>query len=294
VLIKVLASSLNPVDIAIRNGKYQQLGPHNEVILGRDFSGIIHEAGPNVKHHEIGQEIMGVTLAASQNGSHAEYILVPEDQIVKKPSVISHIQAASLSYVGYMALRVVEKHVSDGDRVFINGGAGGFGTALIHIINATRKNCQLVVTDIDDYFERLLEIPVELVIAPNQPLDIYITEKSLDCVLDLVGQPTAILPFNLVKESPHSRFVNMRPDVLHVENQPGSEIQFFNESFDFSPIVKPITSTLQDLLPLIETRRIESFIDGVYPISQFVQAHSRLESALSRGKIIFDHEKTGI
>lgn len=59
VLIRVEATSVNPVDCKVRSGKYSQISPPFPAILHSDVSGIIEEVGPNVTEFSVGDEVYG-------------------------------------------------------------------------------------------------------------------------------------------------------------------------------------------------------------------------------------------
>ncbi|VDK75307.1 unnamed protein product [Anisakis simplex] len=112
VLIKVKASSVNPLDTEMVNGYGRRLlsvvkqlescstnaQSMLPLIAGRDCSGVVEYKGQQVTKFDIGDEVMGI-VAPTWTGAHAEYVLSKESWCVKKPNNISHVQAAALPYV---------------------------------------------------------------------------------------------------------------------------------------------------------------------------------------------------
>ncbi|KAM9356040.1 reticulon-4-interacting protein 1 homolog, mitochondrial-like isoform 2-T2 [Pholidichthys leucotaenia] len=116
VMIKVHAASLNPLDVAMRDGYGAKLlklrrdplsvmddGSEFPLILGRDVSGVVVDCGSGVTHFAPGDEVWAAVPPWKQ-GSLAEYVTLTEYEVSLKPSLLSHIEAASIPYVASTAL----------------------------------------------------------------------------------------------------------------------------------------------------------------------------------------------
>ncbi|CAM3649086.1 alcohol dehydrogenase catalytic domain-containing protein [Sphingobacterium prati] len=94
VLVKVMATSVNPLDFQVRRGDYK-----NElqlpVITGHDVSGVIVEVGTGVKNFKVGDEVYYSPEIFNGYGSYTEYHVAKESIIGIKPKNISHIEAAT-------------------------------------------------------------------------------------------------------------------------------------------------------------------------------------------------------
>src|SRR5215216_6814357 len=82
VLVRVRASSVNPVDNSIAAGMLAQMGVQYDypVILGRDYAGVVEQAGSAVSGYSAGDQVFGFVLHANptaHDGSWAELITVP-------------------------------------------------------------------------------------------------------------------------------------------------------------------------------------------------------------------------
>src|SRR5215211_7080110 len=91
VLVRVRASSVNPVDGAIAAGMMSGMVEHEfPVVLGRDYAGVVEQAGSDVTRYAEGEEVYGFVPAANptvHDGTWAELIVVPEDNFVaRKPA----------------------------------------------------------------------------------------------------------------------------------------------------------------------------------------------------------------
>src|SRR5688572_8908144 len=88
VLVRVSASSVNPVDGAIVAGMMSGMVEHEfPIVLGRDYAGVVERAGSEVRRYAEGDEVYGFLPAANStvhDGTWAELIVVPEDNFVAR------------------------------------------------------------------------------------------------------------------------------------------------------------------------------------------------------------------
>src|SRR3954468_9592366 len=101
VLVRVAAAGVGPWDALIREGK-SKVSPAPPLTLGSDLSGIIEALGPNVGHFRIGDEIYGVTNPQFC-GANAEYAIASAKMIAKKPTGLTHVEAASVPVIAVTA-----------------------------------------------------------------------------------------------------------------------------------------------------------------------------------------------
>jgi len=99
VLVRVHATSINPLDYQVRRGDYRDLVPL-PAITGHDVSGVVEAVGPGVTAFSPGDEVWYTPQIFDGPGSYAEYHVVNENIIGRKPGALSHLEAASLSLVG--------------------------------------------------------------------------------------------------------------------------------------------------------------------------------------------------
>jgi NADPH:quinone reductase-like Zn-dependent oxidoreductase len=142
VLVKVHATSVNAGDWAhLLRGKpflmrlmgFGLLKPKN-TILGSDIAGRVEAVGRNVKQFQSGDEVFGNT-AKYGFGGFAEYVSVPENALVLKPTNISFEEAAAVPQAALTALQGLRDkgHIQKGQKVLINGAGGGVGTFAVQI-----------------------------------------------------------------------------------------------------------------------------------------------------------------
>src|SRR6516162_1292940 len=102
VLIRVIAASINPVDVAIRKGYLAKLVGNFPIILGMDAAGIVEKVGNKVTKYKAGDPIFAF-FTLEREGGYAEFVTAKEDQVGPKPSTISFAQAAGAGAAGATA-----------------------------------------------------------------------------------------------------------------------------------------------------------------------------------------------
>ncbi|XP_011311493.1 reticulon-4-interacting protein 1, mitochondrial isoform X2 [Fopius arisanus] len=145
VLIQVKAASVNPVDVKICSGYskyYRRIFNHGNdlpIVLGRDCSGVVIDIGQDVMGLDIGDEVF-LSTPSWGVGTMAEYIVVTEKRVAKKPKRITFEASASLPYAGCIAWdslvnkSPVEEGNAKGKRFLVYGGSTPVGCILIQLI----------------------------------------------------------------------------------------------------------------------------------------------------------------
>lgn len=147
VLIKVVASSVNPVDCKIRQGKLAAIAPGFPAILHGDVAGIVVQIGDGVAHLQIGDEVYACAGGVKgRQGALAEYMLAEAALVVKKPTNLTLPEAAALPLVFITAWEALidRATVQAGQTLLIYGGTGGVGSAGIQL--AKWKGAHVVTT----------------------------------------------------------------------------------------------------------------------------------------------------
>ena len=138
VLVKVEAAALNPVDLSIRSGLIAMPLPR-PFILGCDLAGTVEAVGPNVKRFRAGDRVWGSNQGLlGRQGTFAEYCCTSEDWLYPLPTGIRAEDAAALALVGITAHLGLfwRTNLQAGETVFVNGGTGGVGLAVVQMARA--------------------------------------------------------------------------------------------------------------------------------------------------------------
>lgn len=142
-LVRVRASSVNPVDRAIADGVLADLGIAEHVYpitLGRDVAGVVERVGEGVETVSVGDEVFGMLLGwdpTVHNGTWAELVAVPAANLAPKPVAID-FAAAGVAPVAAIAANVAVEamEISSGDTVLIVGASGGVGSLAVQLAAA--------------------------------------------------------------------------------------------------------------------------------------------------------------
>ena len=134
-VVRVGAVSVNPVDTYIRGGQVQMPLP-SPFIIGCDLAGVVAEVGPDVTHFKPGDRVWGTNQGLlGRQGTFAEYAAVDECWLYPTPANVSDDEAAALALVSITAhLGLVrDAELLAGETLFVNGGSGGVGSAVVQI-----------------------------------------------------------------------------------------------------------------------------------------------------------------
>lgn len=135
VLVRVAATSFNPVDAGIRAGLLRQVFPvrfpHTP---GLDFAGTVAELGAGVGRVDLGDEVIGF-LPMTADGAAADFVLAPSDVLTAAPTSIPLTDAGALPVVGLTAWQALFEHAGlrTGQRVLINGAGGAVGGLAVQL-----------------------------------------------------------------------------------------------------------------------------------------------------------------
>ena len=130
VRIKIRAAGVAFADVLIREGVYPGM-PNFPLTPGYDIVGIVDSIGDEVQAFRVGQIVAALTIT----GGYAEYILLPESELVLVPNGLDAAEAVSLvlNYVTAYQMLNREAKLQSGDSILIHGAAGGVGTAMLQL-----------------------------------------------------------------------------------------------------------------------------------------------------------------
>lgn len=148
VLVKVQASSINPVDALVAAGYFSKVQAHHyPTPFGRDFAGVVEAVGDAVTKFEVGQPVWGfVKRPYVGDGTFAEYVAVPQDRyIAAKPAGQDIVQAGAMGLASVTALDCLDAlGLRKGDTLFVNQATGGVGSFAVQI--AAARGLRVIAT----------------------------------------------------------------------------------------------------------------------------------------------------
>ena len=282
VLIQVKAISINPVDVKTRAGKGMaaRMKEFKPLVLGWDISGVITAVGDDVKDFKKGDEVFGMVNFPGHGKAYAEYVAAPANHLARKPTNISHEQAAAATLAALTAWEALTQHakVLRGQRVLIHAASGGvghyavqiakhFGAYVIGTSSAANRNFVMSL-GADEHIDYRAQ-QLDHVIAP------------VDFVLDTVGGDTVENSLSLTNRG------GTIISILGGKASSKAEEQKINCS---SFLVQSNGSNMKQLASLLEKNILKSHVTKIYPFASMADAHAHVETGRTVGKVVVSLE----
>ncbi len=296
VLVKVHAASVNAGDWAhllrakpfmMRFMGYGLLKPKH-TILGSDFAGRVEGVGRNVTQFQPGDEVFGNT-ARYGFGCFAEYVAVPENALVLKPTNISFEEAAAVPQAAVTALQGLRDtgHIQKGQQVLIQGAGGGVGMFAVQIAKAFGAEVTAVCSTRN--LDRVRSIGADHVIDYTQE-DFTRNGQQYDLILAVNGYH----PISAYRRA-------LRPRGVYITTG-GSDAQMF-QAMLLGPWIsmtgrkkmggsahKPNPKDLAFMRELLEVGKVTPVIDRRFPLRDVADAIRYLEAGHAQGKVVITVE----
>jgi NADPH:quinone reductase-like Zn-dependent oxidoreductase len=184
-LVRVAATSFNPADAAIRAGTLDAAIPLSfPFTLGWDFSGIVEEAGAGVSEFSPGDRVFGLQDWA-RGGAGAEFLVAEANITAKAPDCFPLGDVAALPGAALCAWQALLIHgrVRSGQRVLVNGAAGGVGVLAVQIAKA--HGAQVIAVASSQRVGLLTELGADrFVDYTRQPIPDALKDDKLDLILN--------------------------------------------------------------------------------------------------------------
>jgi NADPH:quinone reductase-like Zn-dependent oxidoreductase len=273
VLVRVKAAGINPGEASIRKGllheRWPATFPSGE---GSDLAGVIEELGPGVGGFEIDEPVIGWT---DERASHAELVVVPAEQLTRKPSGVSWEAAGALFVAGttaYAAVRAVA--LTPGDTVVVSGAAGGVGSLAVQLAGRTAAR---VIGLASERNHRWLSDHGVIPVIYGDGVAERIREAAggtVDAFIDTFGGGYVELALALgVAPQRIDTIINFAAAQQHGVKAEGNAAAASAE-------------VLAELAGLIEAGELELPIARTYPLEQVREAYRELEQRHTSGKIV--------
>ena len=289
VLVKIHSTTVTPMDWRFRSGKNffarlimsGLLKPRNP-ILGIELSGEITEIGLNVKLFKGTEQI----FAATKGGGYAEYICLPENMAVKKPSNMTYEEASSVPFGATTAYHFLVKagKIKKGQKVLVNGASGGVGIFAVQLAKYFGAEVTGVCSTTN--LEMVRFLGVDKVIDYTKE-DFTRNNETYDIIFDVVGKNS----FPKCKKILNKKGIYLTTEItfsivfqmLSTSITGGKKAKFTMPPF-------PPVDYLKILKGIIEERKLKTVIGERYPLSEIVEAHKYAEKGHAKGKVVITLE----
>jgi putative PIG3 family NAD(P)H quinone oxidoreductase len=298
VRVRVHAAGLNRADILQRLGHYPAPPGYPQNIPGMEFAGEIESIGDAVRALKVGDRVFGITAG----GAQAELVVVPESNLARVPADLDWVKAGSMPEVFITAHDALftRAGLHMGERVLIHAAASGVGTAAIQVAHAAGATVY-GTSRTADKLQRIHELNLGLdksVAVGGQPSNFveavqkWTSSAGVDVILDLVGGDYLVANLEALA---------LRGRLICVGTMAGAKSEI-----DLGLLLRKraiIIGTMlrgrsieekaeatrlfaSSVLPLVSRGAIRPVIDRVYPVDEIRDAHERMESNQSFGKIV--------
>jgi len=283
VLVRVIASGVNPADPLILGGRFaKEFGTHLPLILGYDMAGVVVKAGASVTRLKIGDPVYAYLL---WGGGWAEYCISNENESAIKPKSLSFVEASAVplaALTAWQALIDVGK-IQSGQTVLIHGGSGGVGSFAIQIAKAC--GARVVATASSANQDLLKQLGADVAIDYSKQKFEEIA-RNVDLVLDPVGRDTLARSYGVVKKGGIVVTIISRCDEAELKK---------HEIRGASLSSHPDVNELGEITKLIDAGKIKPIVSQVLPMADAAKADTQAETHHTRGKIVLkiaDEPKT--
>ncbi|ALJ00005.1 zinc-binding oxidoreductase [Rufibacter tibetensis] len=280
VLVRVKAAGVNPVDNAVLAGWLSgKLPVQFPVIPGWDVAGVVEDRGFSARRFNVGDEVYAYARRPLvQQGTFAEYLVIPESYLASKPKNLSFEEAAGIPLVGLTAYQSMfdAGQLQAGQTVLILGASGGIGNLGIQL--AKWKGATVIGVASQKNHAFMQELGADHTIDYNGT---HVGEAvkelfpdGVDLIFDAASGDT--LQQSLIALKPDGRLVS----ILNT----GEDL---DKSINFQYVfVEPNSTELEHLREIAEAGKLKVHVSKTYSLNQTGEALAQIASHHTRGKIV--------
>jgi NADPH:quinone reductase-like Zn-dependent oxidoreductase len=274
ILVRVIASGVNPADPLILNGKFAtEFGTHLPLILGYDLAGVVVKTGAKVAKLKTGDPVYAYLLFG---GGWAQYCLSNENESAIKPHSLNFIEASAVplaALTAWQALIDVGK-LTAGQTVLIHGGSGGVGSFAIQIAKA--RGARVIATASTPNQDLLKQLGADVAIDYTKQ-KFEETAHDVDIVIDPVGGDTLARSYGVVKKGGIIVTLVSRCDQAALDKYGIHGASLSSH---------PNAAELAEITKLVDAGKIKPIVSQVLPLAEAAKADAQAETHHTRGKIV--------
>ena len=293
VLIKVAYAGVNRPDCLQRSGRYPP-PPGASPILGLEASGHVVAVGEGVTQWRIGDAVCGL----ANGGAYAEYVAIPQGQVLPVPKGLSLLQAAALpeNYFTVWTNVFQRGRLQSGETFLVHGGSSGIGLTAIQLAKAFGARVLCTVGNADKV-QACLKAGAD--VAINYRAQDFVDEalaataqQGVNIILDMVGGD--YMQRNLKALSVDGRLVQiafLQPSKTEVDwiGLMVKRLTFTGSTLrprSVADKAQMAAELKQNVWPMMEQGKCLPVIHQVFDLDQAAQAHALMESSTHIGKIM--------
>lgn len=295
-LVRVQATALNRADILQREGRYPPPAGAPADIPGLEFAGDVVDRGSGATRWPIGARVFGIT----GGGAHAEFVVVNQDAVAGIPDHVGWVEAAAVpeAFITAHDAMIVQAELAMGETVLVHAVASGVGLAAVQLARAwgaipfgTSRTAEKLIAARESGLEDGIAIRTDF--EPlSKAVETWTSGRGIDVTLDLVGGP--YLAASAKVAAPRGRIMIIGSLAGQTGDFPLSvvlrkRLQLRGTVLRSRSLAEKIDATARferEVVPLLATGKVKPVIDTVFPLEQIADAHRRMESNESVGKIV--------
>lgn len=297
VLIRVAATSINPVDCKIRQGVAGDIAPSFPAILHGDVAGTIEAVGAGVDHFKIGDEVYACAGGVKGlGGALAEFMLADASLVAHKPKSLTMAEAAALPLVSITAWEglVDRAQIQIGQKVLVYGATGGVGHIGVQLAKLAGATVYALVSS-DEKAAIAHRLGADVAINYHQqPVEKFVAEhtngQGFDVVFDTVGNDNLQNAFKAAKlNGTVVSIVSLSQQDLTLLHAKGLTLHLV---FMLIPMLFGVDRThhgeiLSKLAQLVDEGKIRPLLDSkTFNMTEIASAHHHAESGQAIGKVV--------
>ncbi|MFC9839392.1 NADP-dependent oxidoreductase [Rhodococcus sp. NPDC127530] len=301
VLVRVSATSINPLDKMVRDGEFKQLLKYKTpFLLGHDVAGVVTQVGSAVRDFTAGDEVYARPRDL-RIGSFAEFIAIDQADIAPKPASLTVQEAAAVPLVALAAwqILVVRAGVKPGHKVLVHAGAGGLGSTVIQL--AKHLGATVATTTNTPTADLVRRLGADIVVDYTRE-DFSTMLSGYDLVLDSLGGKnlekslTVLKPGGLAigvagppdagfaKQLGAPRLLGVAMNVLSRKIRKQAKALGVRYEFFF---MQASGSQLRELGALYDSGKLRPIIDRIFPFDETLEAMAHVEQGrTTAGKVV--------
>lgn len=275
-LVRVHAAGVNPVDWKIREGHFKDFLHYRlPLTLGWDFSGVVAAAGPGTGRLREQDEVYSRPDLA-RDGAYAEYIVVREAEVAKKPKTVDHVEAAAIPLAALTAWQALfdAAGLDHGQRVLVHAAAGGVGHFAVQL--AKWKGAHVIGTASQANHDLLRRL------GADEMID-YRTTRFEDVVHDV-----DVVLDTIAGEIQQRSWKTLRKGgvLVSILGEPSADEAAAHGVRGTSAFVQPNAEQLAEIAKLVDAGKLSPAVEEVLPLTDARQAQELSQSGHVRGKIV--------
>jgi NADPH2:quinone reductase len=296
VLVRVRAAALNRADVLQRKGYYPAPPGVVQDIPGLEFAGEVEDVGPEVREWRAGQRVFGITAG----GAQSEYVLVPSATLAEIPENLDWAEAAAVpeAFITAHDAMFTQAGLEMGERVLVHAAGSGVGLAAIQLAHAAgatvygtsrtpEKLEKARAYGLDEYVA-VGDDPSRFAGAVRE----WTSGAGVNVILDLVGG--SYLAANLDALALKGRLLLVGTTAgasatLDLGKTMGKRLRIIGTVLRARRLEEKAHATRrfkEHVVPLLARGLVRPVIDKIYPMAEVADAHRRMESNASFGKIV--------